>query len=78
MFGKPLRRGKELVKRRPLNGFCFAALRIAAAAIKVLIEKRGDIEILEGTGWLDLGNFFGFRFQEGFVAVVFGGDAFFG
>ena len=78
MFGETLRRGKKLVKGRPLDGFCFAALRIAAAAVEVLIEKRSDIEILEGTGGLDLGNFFGFRFQEGFVAVVFRGDAFFG
>ena len=42
----------------------------AAAAIQILVEKRGDVEFVEGIGGLGLRNFFGFGFQEGFVAVV--------
>ncbi len=78
MFGKALRRGKKLVKRRPLDDFLLAALRIAAAAIEILVEEGSDIEILKGADGLGGGKFFGFRFQEGFRAVIFRGDALFG
>ena len=69
----PCARGKKFVEGRPLDDFVFAALRIAAAAIEILVEKRGDVEIVKGTGGLGLGNFFGFGFQEGFVAVILAG-----
>ena len=63
--------GRSMTSRSPRSS-------IAAAAAQILVEKRGDVEFFEGTGRFGLGNFFGFRFQEGFVAVIFGGDRFFG
>ena len=47
---------------------------IASAAAQILVEKGGDVEFVKGVGGFSLGNFFGFRFQEGFVAVILGDD----
>ena len=47
-------------------------LAAVAAGIEILIEEGADVEFVEGIGLGLLGNFFGFGFQEGFVAVVVG------
>ena len=45
-----LRRGEKFLERRPLDHFVFAAFRIAAAAVQILIEERGDVELFERIG----------------------------
>ncbi len=72
MLGKSLRRGKKFIEGGTLDDLAFAAILIAAAAAQVLVEKRGYVEFFERTGGFGLRNFLGLRFQEGFVAVIFG------
>ena len=70
---QPLRRRNEFLERRLLDDLVLAAA-LLAAAIEVLIEKRGDVEFVEGIGRLGLRYFFGLRLDEGLFAVILLGD----
>ena len=78
MVGQPGGRGKKLLERGPLGDFALLRLPAVAAGIQVLVEERADVELVEGIGFFLLRDLFGFRLQEGFVAVVVGDGGFFG
>ena len=48
-----------------------------AAGVEVLVEKTADIKLVEGIRFGLLRNFFGFGFEEGFVAIVIALGGFF-
>ncbi len=77
MVGKAAGRGEKLFEGRALGDFSFLGLAAVTAGIKVLVEKTTDIKLVEGIGFRLLGNFFGFGFEEGFVAVVVALSGFF-
>ncbi len=72
MIGQPGGRRQKLLERRPLGNFALLRLPAIAAGIQVLVEESADVEFIKGIGLGLFGDFFGFRFQEGFVAVIVG------
>src|SRR5438034_4789672 len=63
---------EELLKGRPLGNFALLGLPAVTAGIQVLVKEGSDIEFVKGIGFGLLWNFFGFRFQEGLIAVIVG------
>ena len=78
VIGQAGRRGEELVERRLLDFFVFAARGALGAGVEVLREEGAEIEFVERIGGRRFGNLFRFFLQEGFVGIAVGGDAVFG
>src|SRR5690348_3082964 len=77
MIREATRRGEKFFERGPFGNFSFLGLAAVAAGVQIFIEKTADIELVERIGFRLFRDFFGFRFKEGFVAVVVGLSGFF-
>ncbi len=70
MLRQALRRGNKFVEGRLFDDFVLAAT-LAAATVEILVEKRSDVELVEGVRRLGFRHFFRLGFDECFFAVIF-------
>src|SRR5260370_35322548 len=77
MVAQPARRREKLSEGRPLGNLALLRLPAVSAGIQVLVEDASHVTLVKGIGLGFFGDFFGFRFQKGLVAVVVGLSGFF-